>query len=80
MAAETIANRVGGEISDALLGGADASKWKSRITPLGLADSARASRNQVEGAAALVARCVEHTDAFGAAFADPTACHRTLSI
>ena len=51
VAAETIANRVGGEISDALLGGADASKWKSRITPLGLADSARASRNQVEGAA-----------------------------
>ena len=51
MAAETIANRVGGEISDAVLGGADPSKWKSRITPLGLADSARASRNQVEGAA-----------------------------
>lgn len=51
MAAETIANRVGTEISDALLGGADPAKWKSRITPLGLADSARASRNQVEAAA-----------------------------
>lgn len=51
MAAETIANRVGTEISDALLGGADPDKWRSRITPLGLADSARASRNQVEGAA-----------------------------
>ena len=51
MAAETLANRVGTEVSDAILGGADPSKWKSRITPLGLADSARASRNQVEGAA-----------------------------
>ena len=51
MAAETIANRVGTEVSDALLGGADPAKWKSRITPLGLADSARAARNQVEAAA-----------------------------
>ncbi len=51
LAAETLANRVGTEVSDAILGGADPSKWKSRITPLGLADSARASRNQVEGAA-----------------------------
>jgi hypothetical protein len=50
-AAETIANRVQTEVENALLAGADAATWVSRITPLGLLDSARDSRNMVEAAA-----------------------------
>jgi hypothetical protein len=49
-AAETIANRVQTEIENALLAGADPASWVSRITPLGLLDSARDSRNMVEAA------------------------------
>ena len=50
-AAETICNRVQTEVENALLAGADAATWVSRITPLGLLDSARDSRNMVEAAA-----------------------------
>jgi len=50
-AAETICNRVQTEVENALLAGADAATWMSRITPLGLLDSARDSRNMVEAAA-----------------------------
>ena len=50
-AAETIANRVQTEIENALLAGADPATWESRITPRGLLDSARDSRNMVEAAA-----------------------------
>ena len=50
-AAETITNRVQTEVENALLAGADAATWVSRITPLGLLDSARDSRNMVEAAA-----------------------------
>jgi hypothetical protein len=50
-AAETICNRVQTEIENALLAGADPAPWVSRITPLGLLDSARDSRNMVEAAA-----------------------------
>ena len=49
-AAETICNRVQTEIENALLAGADPASWVSRITPLGLLDSARDSRNMVEAA------------------------------
>jgi len=49
-AAETIANRVQTEVENALLAGADPATWVSRITPLGLLDSARDSRNMVEAA------------------------------
>ena len=50
-AAETITNRVQTEVENALLAGADPATWVSRITPLGLLDSARDSRNMVEAAA-----------------------------
>ena len=50
-AAETITNRVQTEVENALLAGASAATWVSRITPLGLLDSARDSRNMVEAAA-----------------------------
>ena len=50
-AAETICNRVQTEVENALLAGADPATWVSRITPLGLLDSARDSRNMVEAAA-----------------------------
>ena len=50
-AAETIANRVQTEVENALLAGADAATWVSRITPLGLLSSATDSRNMVEAAA-----------------------------
>jgi len=49
-AAETICNRVQTEVENALLAGADPASWVSRITPLGLVDSARDSRNMVEAA------------------------------
>jgi hypothetical protein len=49
-AAETIANRVQTEVENALLAGADAATWVSRITPLGLLSSATDSRNMVEAA------------------------------
>lgn len=50
-AAETIANRVQTEVENAMLSGADAATWASRITPAGLLSSALDSRNLVEAAA-----------------------------
>ena len=49
-AGETIANRVQTDIENAILGGADMSKWTSRITIEGLASSAFESRNVLESA------------------------------
>jgi len=67
-AAETIANRVQTEIENALLAGADPATWVSRITPLGLLDSARDSRNMVEAAA----RTAAYSQAPAAVGAVPT--------
>lgn len=49
-AGEVIADRVQGEVSSAILGGADMATWQSRITEKGLANSALESRNVVEAA------------------------------
>lgn len=50
-AGEVMADRVQGEVENALLGGATMATWESRITPLGLLSSGLESRNTVEGAA-----------------------------
>lgn len=49
-AGEVIADRVQGEISSAILGGADMATWSSRITEKGLANSALEGRNIIEAA------------------------------
>lgn len=49
-AGEVIADRVQGEVENAILGGADMALFASRITPAGLVRSAAESRNVVEHA------------------------------
>lgn len=49
-AAEIVTDRVQGEVEQALLGGADMSKFKSRITTAGLMTSTLQPRNMVESA------------------------------
>ena len=49
-AAEIVADRVQGEVEQAILGGADMAKWESRITPAGLMVSTLQPRNMVESA------------------------------
>jgi len=49
-AGEVIADRVQGEVENAILGGADMALFASRITPAGLVRSAAESRNVVEQA------------------------------
>jgi len=50
-AAEIVADRVQGEVEQAILGGADMAKWETRITPAGLMASTLQPRNMVESAA-----------------------------
>ncbi len=50
-AAEIVADRVQGEVEQAILGGADMSKWETRITVAGLMTSTLQPRNMVESAA-----------------------------
>jgi hypothetical protein len=50
-AGEVMADRVQGEVENAILGGVALDTWESRITPLGLVSSSLESRNTVEGAA-----------------------------
>lgn len=50
-AGEVMADRVQGEVENAILGGVAIDTWESRITPLGLLSSGLESRNTVEGAA-----------------------------
>lgn len=50
-AAEIVADRVQGEVEQAILGGANMAKWETRITPAGLMASTLQPRNMVESAA-----------------------------
>ena len=52
-AAQTMAQRVSGELANAIIGGATEETWESRITPDGLARDAKAAGTQAEAAARL---------------------------